>query len=370
MDRSPASSRSLRQGRQRPARRPPSGPRPSRPPDDVWQALGRPRGPRASRALGAQPRWRGARRPPLAERLRADCPGAGLLPLAARLRHQSSGAAASTSRSATRRGCGPRSDVDALLAEGDPWWSSPTSRRQSTAATSGCETLTLPGGSEQLSPERWMSCTADYVGSPINYRILEGLQPDLYRCFVEQPLDHSSATGTTSLLHPESISQRSGQENCGPPPIPGCVDIGNSSTSSSCSRSTTMRLWGAHVYGRLATRGSSTRRPVPPRNRDSIYDHDGTGPEPGFKDDGHWDQRPHVLGSQRVNDDVLDAWHEILERPVDPVDQTRMVYTVNRRRARAEQAARRPRIGITRPQFSAGWHEKNDRTKGYFIRNG
>ncbi|WP_148059649.1 hypothetical protein [Salana multivorans] len=96
--------------------------------------------------------------------------------------------------------------------------------------------------------------------------------------------------------------------------------------------------------------------------------HDGGGPEPGIKDeDGNWDLRPHAARIERVDLEVLRAWHGLLEDDTTPVEQTRMVYTVNRAASSVlTKLARAPRLGTIGFRFSPGWHETNDRTRGYF----
>jgi hypothetical protein len=96
--------------------------------------------------------------------------------------------------------------------------------------------------------------------------------------------------------------------------------------------------------------------------------HDGSGPEPGLKDDeGRWDVRAHRSRITKVGDETLRAWHATMETDEVPIRQTRMVYAVNRSTAAVlEKLSRGSRIGDLDLRFSAGWHEKNDRTKGYF----
>jgi len=68
-----------------------------------------------------------------------------------------------------------------------------------------------------------------------------------------------------------------------------------------------------------------------------------------------------------VDEGTLKTWHAVLEDESVPVAQTRMVYTVNRATAAVlDKLAAAPRVGSLGLKFSAGWHEKNDRTKGYF----
>ena len=96
--------------------------------------------------------------------------------------------------------------------------------------------------------------------------------------------------------------------------------------------------------------------------------HEGLGPEPGLKDpDGRWDVRAHAGRITHVSDDTLVTWHELLEDADVPVRQTRAVFAVNQAAASVmDTVARSSRVGSLGLQFSPGWHEKNDRTKGFF----
>ena len=96
--------------------------------------------------------------------------------------------------------------------------------------------------------------------------------------------------------------------------------------------------------------------------------HDGSGTEPGLKDDvGKWDLRPHASRIQRVDLTTLGTWHAVLESEDVPVGQSRMVYTVNRSTAAVlDKLSRASRIGSLGLQFSRGWDESIDRTKGMF----
>ena len=98
----------------------------------------------------------------------------------------------------------PRTDVDALLAEGDPWWQlalkpSETARkakRDATLALPGIRDLVIDGTTDVV-------VTTEYLGSAQAYPLLAGLQPDLYRCFMEQTWGHASQR-IVALIHPES----------------------------------------------------------------------------------------------------------------------------------------------------------------------
>ena len=118
------------------------------------------------------------------------------------------------------------------------------------------------------------------------YPLLAGLQPDLYRCFMEQTWRHSSAQGVVTLIHPEThfTDEKAGL----------------------LREHTYLRLrrhwqfinelklyeiddqqrYGVHVYGQLAENvhflmASSLYHPD---TVERSLRHDGSGDEPGLKD--------------------------------------------------------------------------------------
>lgn len=265
----------------------------------------------------------------------------------------------------------PRSDVDALLAEGDPWWQlavKPTqtavkAKREQTLEIEGIRELVIDGTAD-------VACTAAFVGSPALYPHLAGLQPDLYRCFMELTWSHLSPTGAVALIHPEShfTDEKAGY----------------------LREATYLRLrqhwhflnerilfeiddkasFGIHVYGEKAQQPSFQMATYiyHPDVVTRSQTHDGSGPQPGLKDpDGNWDLRPHSSRIAVIDDEVLVAWHALLEDPATPVRYSRMVYAVNRATAAVlAKLADAPRLGSLGLEFSRGWDESIDRKKGMF----
>lgn len=265
----------------------------------------------------------------------------------------------------------PRSDVDALLAEGDPWWQLAVKPTQAQVATLREATLALPGiVNLVINGTTDVVCLAEFVGSVAQYPHLRGLQPDLYRCFMEQAWRNASSPGTVGLIHPESHF--------------------TDEKASALRRATYQRIrrhwqftnalllfevhdqtsFGVHVYGQSQEKPRflmATSLYHPDTALRSL-NHDGAGPDPGLKgQDGNWDVRPHRNRITAVTDETLATWHAILESPDVPVRQTRMVYTVNRSTAAVlDKLSRMRRIGALGLNFSSGWHEKNDRARGCF----
>jgi hypothetical protein len=266
----------------------------------------------------------------------------------------------------------PRSDVDALLAEGDPWWQLTNKPTQAQIAVKREETLAMPGIRELvIDGTAEVASTAAFVGSPSQYPYLEGLQPDLYRCFMERVWRHGSATGISSLIHPESHFTDE-----------------KAAVLRGATYARLRRHWqfinelqlypeihnlvsyGVHVYG-TALASPSFQMATSLYHPDTVersFAHRGDGAEPGLKDAaGNWDVTAHRARIIAVDDRVLAAWHAVLEDKSVPVRQTRMVYAVNRATAAVlAKLAQAPRLGSLGLEFSSGWHEKNDRTKGYF----
>lgn len=264
----------------------------------------------------------------------------------------------------------PRSDVDALLAEGDPWWqltNKPTQAevkemRERTLQLEGISNLVLDGTTDVAS-------TAEFVGSSVNYPHLAGLQPDLYRCFMEQTWRHSSTRGMVSLIHPETHFT---DEKAGPLRAATYGRLRRHwqfVNELSLFEIHNLVSYGIHVYG-------ESRDPefvmatnlYHPDTVEASLRHDGSGPEPGLKNpEGNWDLRPHAGRVTRVTSETLATWHQLLESSDTPVRQSRMVYAVNRATASVlEKLAHAPRLGDLGLEFSRGWDESIDRKKGVF----
>ncbi len=264
----------------------------------------------------------------------------------------------------------PRSDVDALLAEGDPWFqlavkpseSEVHARREDTLERPGIRPLVVENTAE-------VAGLGAFVGDHRTFPHLKGLQPDLYRCFMEQAWRHRSGEGVVSLIHPEThfTDEKAGflreAVYCR---LRRCWLFVNELQFFDAGH---QKQYGIHVYG-------GSRSPLF-LSASSLYHpetvvrsllHDGSGPEPGMKDvDGNWDLRPHARRIITVTDYTLNSWKELLEKPDVPVRWTRMVFSVNASMASvlAKLSGAR-RLGELGLQFSAGWNEKTDRTKGYF----
>lgn len=265
----------------------------------------------------------------------------------------------------------PIADVEALLAEGDPWWKLAVKPSQTLIAQKRAETLARTGMTNLvIEGSTDVACTAEFVGSLAQYPHLQGFQPDLYRCFMEHTWRAGSECGTVGLIH---LDTHFTDEKAG---------LLRGETYRRLRRHweflnelklfeiQNQRHYSVNVYGHDQA-AAGFRNAVSLYHPDTVTRslvHDGSGPEPGFKDDhGHWDQRPHEGRITHVNDEVLKAWHDVLESSTVSVSRTRMVYAINRAAASTlQKISSSPRIGECGLSFSSGWHETGGSEKGYF----
>lgn len=265
----------------------------------------------------------------------------------------------------------PRTDVDALYSEHDPWFSlahKPTqtdkkARRKQLANDERVLATLARGLSDSV-------VTSAVLGDATRFPHLVGQQPDLYRGFMERTWANAAHGGIVSLIHPESHFT----EKKAAPLRAGAYrrlrrhwqfinelvlfDVHD------------LVKYGIHIYGTKAEEPcfiSAASLYHPKTVLDSLR-HDGTGPLPGLKDDnGNWDLRSHRDRIITVDMDTLKLWHSILEEPESPIINSRTVYTVNTDAAAVlKKLSAAPRVKKLGLQFSRGWDESIDKKKGYF----
>ncbi|WP_405632830.1 hypothetical protein [Streptomyces sp. NBC_01174] len=99
----------------------------------------------------------------------------------------------------------PQWQEDLILAELEPWFK--LSEKPSVAdwRSHKNETLEHKENSNFILNELALNFgTGSLLGATSTYPLLEGTQPDLYRAFMCQAWRHSSPSGTTGLIHPDT----------------------------------------------------------------------------------------------------------------------------------------------------------------------
>lgn len=263
----------------------------------------------------------------------------------------------------------PDVEIEGLLAEGDPWWqlahkpsvAQKNERRPLALAVEGVQDLVVSATADTKT-------VAEYLSSAPEYPYFQG-RPDLYRAFMGQVWRHAAPDGISALVHPESHF--------------------TDDKAQTLRRQTYRRLrrhwqfvnelrlfeihnlvtYGVHVYG-LANTPSFLHATnlYHPDTVGRSRVHDGSGEEPGYKFEGHWDQRPHAARIQQVTADTLTLWSSVTDLDATDPSATRMLYTVNSAATRVlSTTAGAARIGALGLSFSTGWNETTDRTAGRFV---
>ncbi|MBB2890653.1 hypothetical protein [Flexivirga oryzae] len=262
----------------------------------------------------------------------------------------------------------PVVDVESLLADGDPWWAVTAKPSEAAKAERREVALAEPGVVEHvLDGSTEASVLGDVLGDSTAYPVLTG-QPDLYRGFMSQAWNHASPTGISGLIHMESHF--------------------TDEKASTLREETYRRLrrhwqyinelrlfdihhlvtYGVNVYGSDRKVGFVHAASLyHPDTVGRSFKHDGSGEEPGVKDNrGNWDQRPHLSRIQHVKESTLRLWQEVLG--AESWTSTPMVYTVNLAAERTlARLSKAHRASSLRLEFSAGWHERADRERGRFV---
>ncbi|MDT3443581.1 Eco57I restriction-modification methylase domain-containing protein [Pseudofrankia sp. BMG5.37] len=267
----------------------------------------------------------------------------------------------------------PDWDDPGVLAEFDPWWALDTKAVESAKRDRRKYTLALTGADAWHLDQRAEHAGAyAHLASLVDRPLLHGLQPDLYRCFMDHAWRSAAPSGIVSLIHPEShftelraaTLRREAYRRLR-------RHWGFKNNMYIFREISDKRAFGIHTYG--------VARDVSFLHASWIYwpdivdrslIHDSSGPEPGVRDHfGKWDTRPHRSRITRVDSRVLREWAGLLEEARVPADQTRMLFPVNQSAAAVlGKLVGAPRLGELQVSWTRGWHESEARQDGWFER--
>ncbi|MFD1811785.1 DNA methyltransferase [Rhodococcus gannanensis] len=265
----------------------------------------------------------------------------------------------------------PDWDEAGVLAEFDPWWQLTDKPAEPVKRAKREQSLDQPWIRAAYLDERaGQAGVKDSLGSGIDRPALTGLQPDLYRCFMERTWRSISTRGIVGLIHPESHFtelraarlRRESYERLrrhykfhnNTYQFP---EIGHKKT------------FGIHIYAQPSeVHFLQAGWIFAPSVVERSLVHDASGPEPGLRDEnGDWDLRPHRNRIVEVDETVLAGWAALIDEPGTPATEALMLYPVNRASADVlEKIAAAPRLGDLEFDWTRGWEEDRDRKLGFF----
>ncbi|WP_350279110.1 DNA methyltransferase [Kribbella sp. HUAS MG21] len=267
----------------------------------------------------------------------------------------------------------PDWDEKAVLAEHDVTWALEGKLAQDREIALRNQTLAVPDAlDDYLANLVSVIGIREFVSDVQQYPTLKGLRPDLYRCFMDRTWSHVSPRGVIALIHLETHFTDEGAGLLRAATYCRLRRHWQFINEQGLFEIQNQKRFGVNVYGahRDDVRFIQAASLYHPDTVTRSLQHDGTGEEPGIKDDeGRWDLRPHRSRVVPVDMRVLATWHEVLEDDSVPLLQSRMVYSVNRAAADVMgKLAQTRRIGSLALEFSQGWNETTDFRGGFFTK--
>jgi len=263
----------------------------------------------------------------------------------------------------------PDWDDALVLAEDDAWFG--LADKPSVAEVRERRGRVLDYGDARYLDERAsLAGVSAHLGSPVDRPVLAGLRPDLYRCFMDRTWRSMGDGGVVGLIHPESHFTEARAGGLRRQTYRRLRRHWQFRNELSLFEIHHTRQYGVQVYG--------PRREQPAfLNATSLYEpqtlerslrHDGSGPEPGIKDDeDRWDTRPHAARLVPVDESVLATWAALIDEPGTPPIEARMLRPITAASQQVlDRIATAPRFGTLSFGWTFGWNETTDRTSGYF----
>ncbi|MEW2048891.1 DNA methyltransferase [Streptomyces sp. NPDC005476] len=261
-----------------------------------------------------------------------------------------------------------------VLAEFEPWFELAEKPSNEAWDERKAEVVGWPGvRSTFLGELADHAAVSGFLASVDTYPELVGTQPDLYRAFMLLGWRATGERGTVGLIHPSTHltgAKEGALRKAAYQHLRLHADFENQ-LSLFARPVGHSRHFSVNVYG--PSREISFQHLswlfAPWVLNESVRDK-GQRPLPGVKHKGKWDLRPHKARVLTVNRNVLADWQKLAgERNPPPIDETKLLFPVTTAEEAAIAAlARWPhRLAALDPRITPGFHEKNDRTAGYFI---
>jgi hypothetical protein len=262
----------------------------------------------------------------------------------------------------------PTWDETLTLAETDAWFG--LVHKPSNADVAEHRDRALSWYEDTLLDERAsMAGLSEHLGSAVDRPVLAGTQPDLYRCFMERTWRFMGRGGIVGLIHPETHFTEARAGGLRRETYQRLRRHWGFRNERILFEIMHTREYGVHIYGDVRSPGFLNMSSLYlPETVDRSLTHDGSGVDPGIKDDlDQWDIRPHNSRVVEVDEAVLARWAALVDEPGTAPLEARMLQPVNRSsQAVLDKIATSPRLGAIDFQWTPGWHESADRARGYF----
>ncbi|MES9542310.1 class I SAM-dependent DNA methyltransferase [Actinomadura sp. NPDC000600] len=266
----------------------------------------------------------------------------------------------------------PYWDEGAVLAELEPWFKlaeKPTinewnRRKIGLLSAQRTRFIFLSEVERQSGAER-------FYGSIVNYKLLVGLKPNLYRIFMIRTWLNQRDSGITGLVHPDlhfgGMEEGDLRAACYSRLKFHVHFINKRQIFVEIDRNA---QFGVHVYGEYGEPSFTSMSWVfePRTIIDSILGN-SSSELPGIKVNGQWDVRAHAARLVNVNRETLAVWRDLSGDLSLSVDQAKLFYplTTSEQDAITVFARRKQRVASLNPRTSTGFDEGQAKKNGLIV---
>ncbi|MFF9115989.1 hypothetical protein ACF09Y_10325 [Streptomyces massasporeus] len=213
------------------------------------------------------------------------------------------------------------------------------------------------------------SALATFYANSSVYPILGGTRPYLHTRFIAQCWNHATGSGTIGLVHPDGHLKGDATRHIRAEAyrrlrVHGAyVNVSNWAFAQPVGHK---KEFAANVYG--PRHGINFQHLSFLYRADVLTEslrHDGSGPEPGIKFDGHFDTRPHKSRVVHVTPDTLSLWHEQQGSELE-IEEAEIMYPLTKSEQRAAKAMNSypVRLRSNEISLSQGYNETTDFRSG------
>ncbi|MGF1615552.1 MAG: N-6 DNA methylase, partial [Gammaproteobacteria bacterium] len=173
--------------------------------------------------------------------------------------------------------------------------------------------------------------TQEFLNATQNYRLLKGVQSNLYKCFLPQAWMLGSERGVAGFLHPEGVydDPKGGAFRAELyPRLRAHFQFQNEFQLFEGTNDHGRMRFGLHIYGMPRATGvafTHMSNLFSPATVNACFAHDGRGPVPGIKDDSNnWNTIGHAHRIIEVDEEALATFAKLYDEPGTPTRQARL----------------------------------------------
>ncbi|WP_027370760.1 Eco57I restriction-modification methylase domain-containing protein [Desulfovermiculus halophilus] len=226
--------------------------------------------------------------------------------------------------------------------------------------------------SEYLSAYEEAEGTQLFLNARQNYKDLEGMKANLYKCFLPQAWRHGKLDGIFSFLHPEGVYDDPNGGNLREAVYPRLryhFQFHNEFKLFSDVHHATM--FSINTYAACADQASFTHiaNLYASRTVDTCFEHSGQGPVPGIKDeDNKWNVHGHASRLISVTEQELSLFASLYDPEGTPALQARLPALHSRELVQVLEkfAAQPQKLGDLQGEYfsTQHWNETNSQQDG------